>query len=321
MTLLVSALTFFFSVLILVIKFWAYNKTGSQAVYSDALESVVNVLTSAVAFFAVKVAAKPVDTDHPYGHGKLEYFSSATEGGLVLMAALMIIVAAAKAWWLDQGVREIEAGLAIAGLAGALNLIWGLGLLRFAKNHRSITLTASAVHILSDVATTGGALAGLLLVKWTGWIHFDHLVGIAMAIYLLISSFRIVKQSVAGLMDQEDLTVLERLAEVFEDNIVEGVIQIHHTRVIRSGSFHHIDAHVVVPEFWSVAESHEKLKDFESAVIKSYDFTGELHLHLDPCHRKYCEGCSYGACPIRAKPFVRRESIQVAHLRSKDEPI
>lgn len=309
-----------FGAIIMLIKFRAHNLTGSQGVYSDALESIVNVLTAAMALFVVQYAAKPADVDHPYGHGKIEYFSSAFEGGLITLAAFFIFFEAGQAYLKGYQLQNIDQGVNYVILAGVMNLILSLSLIAVGRSTQSVALKASGLHILSDVWTSGGVLLGLYGVKYTGIQNLDILAAILVGCYLAWTGLGLVRESIGGLLDEEDLGILEDLAKVFGNNVSDGIIQIHHTKVIRSGWFHHIDAHVVVPEFWTINEAHEALNEFEQAVISDYAYQGEMNFHLDPCRKNYCTVCSYPNCAIRANKFESRMPVLLEHLRSKNEP-
>jgi cation diffusion facilitator family transporter len=319
------------STLIFVLKLVAYKYTSSAAVLSDALESTVNVLAAIVALFVIRVASRPKDEDHPYGHGKAEFFSSTFEGGMIFFASLMIIGESIKSLIYHEPARQLEIGLALVGAATFLNLILGLYLKHNGKTHQSDALKASGEHVLSDVITTLGVMLGLSLVLATGWDWLDPVVAILVGLHLAYVGYGIVRESLGGLMDEVDPTTIENLANSLEKNRRPGIIDIHETRVIRSGRFHHVDAHVVVPEYWDVSKAHAETRDFEDAVVRDYNFDGEIAFHLDPCKKSYCSECNVENCPIRQAPFKAlrpfsvksltegpREFIQVAYDTDND---
>ena len=305
---------------VILLKFWAYNITQSQAIYSDALEGLVNVLTALVGIAVVRFASQPADEDHPYGHGKLEYFSAAFEGGLIAFAAVFVFIGAIKAFMTGAIVSEFDKGLLLISIAGFTNLIFGFGLKVFGKKYGSPTLEAAGTHLTVDFGTTMGAIIGVFSVRLTGLVWIDQVVALLLGLYMAYSGVRLVRLALTSLLDAEDINVLKRLAQIFEKHAGDGIIQIHHTKVIRSGWFHHIDAHIVVPEFWSVEQAHEVLDKFEDLVIKDYEYGGEANFHLDPCKRKYCEVCDYKDCQVRVSAFKSRVPVELSHLRSKTEP-
>ena len=306
--------------LLMVFKFWAYNLTQSQAVYSDAMESIVNVVAAGLALFVVIYGAKAPDKDHPYGHGKVEYFSAAFEGGLIAFAAVLILIASVQAYLKGLPLKELNAGMWIVAGAGVGNLLLGLVLIQVGKKNNSVALRASGHHVISDFWTSVGVVVGLLLVKFTGYIWLDSFFAFIVGLYLAYTGFKLVKHSVGGLMDEEDLDVLQELAIVFAKYARPGFIQFHHVKVIRSGDFHHIDAHIVIPEFWNVERVHDEIFAFEKVVIDGYKHNGEMNFHVDPCRRAYCQACDLKTCEIRQNDFKQKIPIVLDHLRSPDEP-
>ncbi len=308
-------------VVLMLAKFWAHNITNSQAIFSDAMESIVNVVAAGLALFVVYYASKPLDEDHPYGHGKVEYFSSAFEGGLITFAAVLIVVDAIKKLFSGHELTELSLGLVIVCAAGIVNLLLGLFLIRQGKKNGSTALRASGKHVITDFWSSVIIILGLALVMFTGLTWLDSALAFLVGCYLAYEGVKLVRESIGGLMDEEDMGVLEDLSTIFDSVEFRGIIQIHHVRVIRSGWYHHIDAHVVLPEFWEVSTVHEVMQQFEKAVINNYKFGGEMNFHIDPCRRVYCKNCDLANCSVREKPFQEKIPNTVEYLRSQDEPI
>jgi len=316
----VGMLTLIVGSLVLGIKFWAYQITGSQAVFSDALESIINVITALTLLMTLIIASKPADEDHPYGHGKVEYFSAAFEGGLISFAAVLIFIEAGRALFQGKTLSHLTQGQNIILVATVLNLLMGLYLRWLGKKKKSLALQASGQHLLSDVWTSVAVIAALFFVGFTGQTWIDPVFAILAAIYLAWSGIDLLLKSTSGLMDAEDEGVLEHVRDLFMKNIVPGIIRIHYTRVMRSGSYHHIDSHVVVPEFWDVKKAHDFTDDFERSFLSDYEFDGEIHFHVDPCHKAYCRVCDLQNCPIRQEPFQERIPFTLEELKSPLEP-
>lgn len=308
------------SIVVLFLLAVAFKKTGSEAIYSDALETIVNVVAAGILIFVIYYAAKPADEDHPYGHGKIELFSVFFEGGLISFASIMIIIEAVNAIINQKVLHNINEGITFVTAATVINLILGLWLRSFGKKKHSEALMASGLHVLSDVWTSVGVVVGLLLVQQFNIFWLDPAVAIIIAVFLLLSGIKIVKKSIGGLLDEESAEVLNSLAKAFEKSRSVGVIQIHHVKTIRSGRFHHIDAHLVVPEYWNVEAVHKNISSFEKRVIDNYHLDGELHFHLDPCRKAYCKVCSVEDCPIRKEKFEKQIPFDISHLRSLEEP-
>jgi cation diffusion facilitator family transporter len=305
----VACYTLAVSVVVLALKTAAYYATYSLAVMSDALETVVNVITAVVALYAVKFAAVPADEDHPYGHGKSEYLSASFEGGLIFFAALAIIFQSIQSFFVVNDKLDVFNGNLYLILATGFNLVTGLFLLRHGNREHSEALKASGKHILSDVATTLGVFVGLILVHFTGIAWIDSAVGLLLGLFLLKEAYKILRDTVSVLMDAVDLSSLDILAEVFNKHNIDIVVDIHNVRIIRSGTFHHIDAHVVVPEYLDVAKIHEMTHQFEKNVVKDYKYDGEIAFHIDPCKQSFCRQCQFLECQIRLAGF---EKIKIA---------
>ena len=320
-TLLLAAwLSLGVGVVLLAIKFFAFELTGSQAVFSDASESTVNVITAITALITMRIAVIPADRNHPYGHGKAEYFSAVFEGGLLAFAGVLILIEAGSALVRGNELKELNVGLFLILIAGAINGCLGLFLQKIGKKNHSPALVASGKHIFSDCITSAGVLLGLILVKLTGIIWFDPITAMIVALLLLKEGWSLVRGSAAGLMDEQDRDVIHQIGHLFDSNAFPGIIRIHHTRIIRSGAFHHINAHVVVPEYWSVEEAHEKTDHFARQVVQDHENQGEIHFHVDPCRQAYCKVCSINDCRVRREPFEHRMPFSIDELTSPTEP-
>jgi cation diffusion facilitator family transporter len=308
------------SVVLLGAKYQAYLLTGSTAILSDALESIVNVVAAVFGLGGILFAGRPADRNHPYGHGKVEFFSAAFEGGLIAFAAVLIVYEVVLALLHGVEVRALDVGVAIILGAGVVNLLLGWYLVRTGRKYESLTLVADGRHVLSDFYTSAGIVVGLLLVWFTGLAWLDPLVAGVVAVNLLWTGFRLVRLAAGGLLDEEDPALLDRLLGVLQPHLGQGVIRVHHLRAIRAGRFHHVDAHLVVPEFWSVERSHELAEDLGERVVKDLGVEGEMTLHTDPCHRIYCRMCDLDDCPVRREPFTGRPPLTLDEAVQPDMP-
>lgn len=308
------------SVALLAAKYEAYLLTGSTAILSDALESIVNVVAAVFGLGGLVFAGRPADRNHPYGHGKIEFFSAAFEGGLIAFAAVLIFYEVVLSLLRGPELRAIDLGVTIVLGAGVVNLLLGYYLVRAGRRYDSLTLVADGRHVLADFYTSAGIVVGLLLVRFTGIAWLDPVVAAVVALNLLWTGFRLVRHAAGGLLDEEDPALLNRLLDVVQHHLGQGVIRIHHLRAIRSGRFHHVDAHLVVPEFWSVERSHELAEELAEQVIKEVGVEGEMTLHTDPCHRVYCAMCDLEACPIRRAPFGGRPALTLEEAVQPDMP-
>lgn len=302
-------------------KFVGYQLTGSTAILSDALESIVNIVAALFTLVSLAIASRPADESHPYGHGKVEFLSSGFEGGLIAFAALVIVYQSAEALWFGHQLMSIEAGLALVIGAGTANALLGYFLLRAGRRTNSPAIEADGQHVLTDFWTSAGVVVGLVLVRITGWQALDPLVAIALGGNIAIVGVKLLRRAVGGLLDESDRGLLAKLTAVIHAVRSPGVIAVHRLRAIRSGGVAHVDAHVVVPRFWSVSEAHDFADGFELELVHGIGQDAECIFHLDPCRSVYCRNCRVGRCPVRADDFVedRDWSLQTLTGEAPDE--
>ena len=263
------------------LKAAAYWLTGSVGLLSDALESLVNLAGALMALAMLTVAAWPADENHAYGHGKAEYFSAGVEGALILIAAIAIAVAAIDRLLHPRPIEQVGIGLAVSVVASLLNLGVALVLLKAARAHRSATLQANAHHLLTDVWTSAGVLVGVGAVALTGWLVLDPLVALAVAANIVFAGGRIVRDSVAGLMDAAlppaDLKVLRELL----DGYATDGIEYHALRTRQAGARRFVSVHVLVPPEWSVQQGHDLLERIEADIRRALPPV-TVDTHLEP---------------------------------------
>ncbi|MBK8794292.1 MAG: cation transporter [Holophaga sp.] len=301
--------------LILGFKYYAYLLSGSTALLSDAIESVVNVVAAVFALGAVIFAEKPADREHPYGHGKIEHFSAAFEGGLISLAAVMIWWEAVSALHAQLNgtfhLKNLGAGLAVNVVAGLMNGLLGAFLIHMGKKHRSRAIEADGHHVLSDFWTTLGIAAALLLVKFTGILWLDPIMAMVVGTLLAYTGFKLVRSSSQALLDMEDPELLDKLVTVINQVRPVDVIAIHEMRTLRSGRYTHVDIHMVIPEFYPISQGHDLAESFGKDVIAGVSLDGELHTHLDPCQRAWCRQCGVEPCSVRQEPHSEQGPITV----------
>ncbi len=268
------------------LKTGAWWITGSVGLLADAAESVVNLVAAIVALIALKVAARPADKNHHFGHSKAEYFSSAIEGILIFVAAASIIVLAIERLLRPQELAELGIGMAISVVASVINGSVAAVLLRAGRRHRSITLRADGQHLLTDVWTSAGVLVGIALVWLTGWQWLDPVVAIAVGINILVTGYGLVKESTAGLMDvslpKEDN---QRLLAILDAHSRPGEVEFHAVRTRESGARQFMEMHMLVPGAWSVTRGHDAMEDLIAVINEEFPdlrVTGHLEPIEDP---------------------------------------
>lgn len=274
---------------VMALKYVAYLLTGSVALYSDALESIVNVLTAVAALVAVRIGSQPPDRRHPFGHHKAEYFSAVLEGVLIIVAALLILREAWDAYLNPRTLEEPAAGLAFNGLATALNGAWSWFLITRGRAMRSPALVADGWHLLTDVATSVGVLVGLILATLTGWSMLDPLLAAFVAANILWAGFKIMSHSVGALMDESVSAEIEkRIREAIRSN-GGGALQAHDIRTRIAGAATFIEFHLVVPGGMTVNEAHaicDRMEHALEAEIAGSDIT----IHVEPEYKAKSKG-------------------------------
>jgi cation diffusion facilitator family transporter len=266
------------------IKWLAYLVSGSVALYSDALESVVNVMTAAAALVAIRIATKPADADHPFGHHKAEFFAAIFEGAMIIVAALLILAKSYDSLHAGASLQQTGLGLAINACAAVINAGWAYTLIQRGKVWRSAALTADGWHLVTDVITSIGVIVGLLLAVATGWHVLDPLLAAVVALNILWTGYKIALQSMSSLMDQAASPGIEdRIRGIISAN-GHGALQAHDIRTRQAGRALFIEFHLVVPGAMTVDEAHaicDRLEDAIEAEIEG----SEAVIHVEPDHK------------------------------------
>ena len=277
----IAAVSVLVGVVVLALKFAAYLVTGSIALYSDALESIVNVTASAAALLAIRYSARPADANHPYGHHKAEYFSVVLEGVLIIIAALSIL---REAYFAFLGPKMIEApleGLLVNGLASVINAGWCWYLISEGRKRRSPALTADGRHLLTDVVTSAGVLVGLGLAVVTGIPVLDPILAALVALNILWSGWGLIRESLGGLMDEAvPAETLDRIRQVISTNAA-GAIEAHDVRTRNAGRVTFIDFHLVVPGAMPVSDAHAICDQIEAA-LRAEVSDAMITIHVEP---------------------------------------
>jgi len=262
------------------LKTSAWLITGSVGLLSDAAESLVNLAAAIIAFFALRIAARPADDSHNFGHAKSEYFSAVIEGVLIVIAAAVIGYTAVDRLLHPRELESVGIGLLIAVIAAALNGLVGIALLRAGRAHRSITLEADGKHLLTDVWTTAGVVVGVALVALTGWLPLDPLIAIAVAVNIVVVGYRLISRSTAGLMDAAlDPAVVARIDEVLESYRPE--LDFHDVRTRESGRMRFVQLHLLVPGDWTVQHGHDVVEELEES-LRAAVADLVVTVHLEP---------------------------------------
>lgn len=288
------------------VKFLAYYLTNSTTIFSDAMESIVNVAAGSFALYSLILASKPKDRDHPYGHGKIEFISAGIEGTLILIAGIGIIYKAIVGLINNHELDQLNIGILLAAGAGIINFILGWVTQRYGEKYHSPTMIASGKHLKSDGYTSAGMILGLLVVLWTGLNWIDSIIALGFGGFIGFIGIREIRKSYAGIMDEADFELLRKLTTELENNRNENWIDLHNFRAQKFGKRIHIDCHLTLPYYLTVKEAHEEVKLMEDVVKQSYAQGVEMFIHTDPCIPTSCRICIKSDCSVRKAKFEER---------------
>lgn len=294
------------SVLLLIIKITAWYITHSIAILTDALESIVNVVASFIGLYSLYVSAKPKDKDHPYGHGKAEFISAAIEGTLIAVAGVIIIQEAIVNLKHPHSIHRLDYGIILIVITAIINYVSGFVCERVGRKNNSLALIASGKHLKTDTYTTLGIVVGLVLLYLSGINWIDSAVAIVFAIVILYTGYKIIRSSIAGMMDEADEKLLKKMVLLLNSNRSENWIDLHNLRIIKYGSLLHLDCHLTVPWYFNVHEAHKEIDDLSELVRKNFSDSVELFVHSDGCLDFSCSICDKKNCSVRKNVFQKK---------------
>jgi cation diffusion facilitator family transporter len=294
------------SIVLFIIKMAAYILTHSVAILTDALESIVNIVAGLLGIYSLVVSARPKDTDHPYGHGKVEFISAAVEGTLIFVAGLLIIYGAAKNLFLPRTVEKLDWGIALIVITAIVNYIAGVVCERIGTKNNSLPLIASGKHLKSDTYTTAGIIVGLILLYFTNIYWIDSAVAILFACIISYTGYKIIRRSIAGIMDEADTNLLQEMIATLNENRRDNWVDIHNLRIIKYGALLHLDAHLTVPWYFNVNEAHHEIDELTNLLRKKYGDSLEIFVHSDACLDFSCAICIKTDCAVRKQPKAKK---------------
>ena len=289
-------------IVLMLVKFAAYLLTNSNAILTDGMESIVNVVASGFAFYSIHLAARPKDRNHPYGHGKVEFFSVFLEGGLIFIAGLLIVGKAGYNIFVPEPVGNLMAGMGLIAFTGVVNFTLGTYMVRQSRLLHSLTLQADGKHLQTDAYSTGGLLVGLLVIYFTGLVWIDTVLSMGLGIYILWSGYKLLRKSIGGLMDESDTKLVRQIAAILQRYRKDDWIDVHNLRVQRYGHELHMDCHVTLPNYYSLNKVHDEVSAIDDLINAHLHADTELFIHADPCIPDCCHYCRVENCPIRSEP-------------------
>jgi divalent metal cation (Fe/Co/Zn/Cd) transporter len=294
------------SVCLFLIKLLAWYLTNSVAILTDALESIVNVVAGFIGLYSLNLSAKPRDADHPYGHGKVEFISAAIEGILISVAGIFIIREAVLNLSHPHQIRKLDNGIYLVLVTAIINYAAGFYCVRQGKKTNSLAMISSGKHLISDTYTTAGIIVGLALMFWTNQLWIDSVVAIVFALIVFYTGFKIIRSSVAGMMDEADKDLLNNLVGFLNAHRTENWVDVHNLRVIKYGSMIHVDCHLTLPWYFNVNEAHQEIDKLSDLVEQHFGNRVELFIHSDGCLDFSCKICSKQACAERKHPYQKQ---------------
>lgn len=304
--------------LMFISKVSAYLLTNSTAIFSDAAESVVHVAATSIALYSIYLSAKPADEDHLYGHGNIEYFSAGLEGLLIIIAAIAIIYSSIYDLIFGVETSQLDTGTIIIGFASVVNLALGIFLVRKGRKTNSLILEADGKHVLTDSFTSFGVVIGLILVLITGIKILDPIIAIFVAVNILYTGYKLIRESVGGLMHETDNEMLNLIVNKLASIKKAYWIDIHHLRFWKSGDRVFIDFHLILPHYLSVKESHLEEEFIEKNLLKVIPNSG-VRIHMDYCKPEVCKFCGNSDCHVRLEE--RKINFEWNSERMLGEPI
>lgn len=290
-------------VILMVAKFVAYAITNSNAILTDAAESIVNIVASSFAFYSIYLSTQPKDENHPYGHGKVEFFSAFIEGVLIVIAGIIIVAKSGFDLFYPKQIQQLFEGAIIIGVTGFVNLIIGLYLIKTGKANKSLTLEADGKHLLTDTITSAGLIVGILIIELTGIYRLDSIISILVGVYIIFSGYKLIRKSVGGLMDESNVELVGQVVNILQENRHNSWIDIHNLRTQQYGADLHIDCHVTLPYYYDLNKVHKEISDIDKLINHSTRHKTEFFIHADPCLPACCHYCKMNDCPVRAEAF------------------
>lgn len=290
----------------MIIKLLAWYITSSNSILSDALESTVNIAAGLFTWYSLWLSSKPKDKEHPYGHGKIEFIAAGFEGSLILITGILIIIKSIYNLNNPQQIKALDMGIYLSVFAGFVNYLAGHMLEKKGTEKRSSAMIASGKHLKSDAYTSLGLIIGLFLVIITQEYRLDSLIAILFAIIIIWMGIKIIKNSLAGIMDQNDEEIIKELACIFNSCRNENIIDIHNLRVIRYGTQLHIDCHITLPYYFNLEQAHDIMDNIDKTVNNKMGAQVEFFIHSDPCIDVSCKICEKHDCPVRKQKFVQK---------------
>ena len=297
-----------------VLKIVAWALTHSVAIFTDAAEYTINVIAGFVSLYSLYLSARPRDDNHPYGHGKAEFVSAAVEGVLMVVSCFLILYEAAINLVEPHTFHKLDYGIYLVALTAGVNYFVGAFAIRKGLKNNALTLIATGKHMQSDTLGTVGILAGLVCLYFTGYAWIDSVISMIFAVVIFISGYKILRTSLAGIMDEADKELLDSIVKYLNDHRRENWMDIHNLRIIKYGSVLHLDCHLTIPWYLNIHEGHDEVKALEDMIRENFGENVELFVHTDGCLPLSCAICINHDCHVRQHEFSKRIEWNVKNV-------
>ncbi len=298
-------LSFVLSVAIMVAKFYVYFLSGSTTLLTDALESIINVVAASFAYYSIYLASLPKDLNHPYGHGKIEFFASGLEGVLILLASAYIFLHATQHLYASPALSSLDIGMAVSFVSAAINGLLGYYLVQKGRSSHSPALIADGKHLRLDAYNGILVVVALAITYFTNWFWVDSVASFLFAAFMCWQGIHLIRESVAALMDETNPALFEKVTNWVVSNKKAEWIDLHNLRVQQYGGDLHIDCHLTLPRYWDLSRTHEEIHEFEEMLGKLQETHVEIFVHADPCLDECCNHCTISDCAIRKAAFSK----------------
>lgn len=306
-------------IVLFVIKLVAWYYTNSVAILTDALEYTINVISGLIGLYSLYLSAKPKDKNHPYGHGKVEFLSATVEGTLMIVSSFVIIYEAINNLKHPHELKQLDYGIFLIALTGVINYVVGHFSIKNGKKNNSLALIATGKHMQSDTYATSGIVIGLILIYFTHQTWIDSLVAFIFALIIIVSGYKILRSSIAGIMDEADDELLEKMVAFCETSRRENWVDLHNLRFIKYGGTLHLDCHLTIPWFFNIHEGHKEIDELEKIVKDNFGDSVELFVHTDGCMDFSCKICSKTECPLRKHPFEKKINWTIENVSTNNK--
>lgn len=301
-------------IILFIIKVIAWYITDSVAILTDALESTINVISGFIGLYSLYISAQPKDYNHPYGHGKAEFISSGIEGTLITVAGFVIIYEAINNLKNPHEISKLDYGIILVTITAVINYIVGAVAIKKGNRNNSLALIASGKHLQSDTYSTIGIIAGLILISLTHLAWLDSGVALLFAIIIIITGYKIIRTSIAGIMDEADADLLSKVVEKLNENRKVNWVDLHNLRIIKYGGILHLDCHLTVPWYLNVHQAHDEIDALSKVVKDNFGDSVELFVHTDGCLNFSCKICSKEDCDVRQHSFEKKINWTIENI-------